>query len=193
MTGGEGGPLCASNERMGVLEELQYTTGQGPSHDAYRSGVPVSASTLDAEASRRWPAFVDLAVDNGIGAVAAFPMLSSGFAVGVLTVYQDVSGALSAAQLDDGVVLAEVLTETVLSLQDAHTDGALAPGLDEVVAYRAQIHQASGMSRSDSSRLRKHWPGSERSPSQRPPVGAVARTSAAGGVWPTTVSKSVRR
>jgi AmiR/NasT family two-component response regulator len=33
----------------------------------------------------------------------------------------------------------------LLGLQDAETDGGLAPALDSAVAYRAQIHQASGM------------------------------------------------
>ena len=39
----------------------------------------------------------------------------------------------------------QVLTETVLSLQDAAPEGVLAEGLQEVVAYRAEVHQASGM------------------------------------------------
>ncbi|MBK5330503.1 MAG: ANTAR domain-containing protein, partial [Ilumatobacteraceae bacterium] len=38
-----------------------------------------------------------------------------------------------------------LLTETVLSLQDAAPRGELAGGLEDIVAYRAEIHQASGM------------------------------------------------
>jgi hypothetical protein len=42
-------------------------------------------------------------------------------------------------------VMATLLTETVLSLQDAAPPGELASGLEDVVASRAEIHQASGM------------------------------------------------
>lgn len=37
------------------------------------------------------------------------------------------------------------MTETVLSMQDAAEPGMLAAGQDDAVAYRAEIHQASGM------------------------------------------------
>jgi hypothetical protein len=48
-------------------------------------------------------------------------------------------------QHTDSIAMVEVLTETVLSLQDAAPAGALAADLDDAVAYRAEIHQASGM------------------------------------------------
>jgi hypothetical protein len=145
MAGEQAGPLCASNARMRMVEDLQFTTGEGPCRDAFASGLPVSAPNFGVDASRRWPAFVDLAVANGIGAVFAFPMAASGVMVGALTLYQDEPGALTTLQHEDSVSLADVLTETVLSVQDAAPDGVLAAGLDDAVAYRAQIHQAAGM------------------------------------------------
>ena len=145
MAGEQAGPLCVSNERMRLLEDLQFTTGEGPCKDAFTTRHPVLASQLDIEASGRWPAFVDLAVATGIGAVFAFPLSSMGATVGVLTLYQDVAGALTTKQFSDSVAIADVISETVWSLQDAVIDGTLAPGLDTAVAYRAQIHQASGM------------------------------------------------
>jgi len=145
MAGEQAGPLCVSNNRMRLLEDLQFTTGEGPCRDAFTSRHPVLASRLDSEASGRWPAFVDLAVTSGIGAVFAFPLSSMGATVGVLTLYQDVAGALTTNQHDDSVAIADVISETVLTLQASAPDGILAPGLDGAVAYRAQIHQASGM------------------------------------------------
>ena len=145
MAGGQPGPLCVSDARTAVLEDLQFTAGEGPCRDAYNTRHPVFATRLDIAASERWPAFVDLAVSSGIGAVFAYPLSASGGAIGVLTLYQDATGALSAAQHDDSVMVAEILTEALLSLQDAAPDGVLAAELDDAVAYRAQIHQASGM------------------------------------------------
>lgn len=145
MSGGHAGPVCVSGDRMAVLEELQYTMGVGPCQDAYSSGRPVHAPNFNAATSARWPTFILQARDSGVGAVFAYPMSSHGAKVGVLTLYQDNEGELSADQHYDSLALATLLTETVLSMQDTAPPGELAGGLEEVVAYRAEIHQASGM------------------------------------------------
>lgn len=145
MGGDQAGPICVSDQSVSALEDLQYGIGQGPCRDAFRSGESVHAPQLDEIAWSRWPSFVDLARASGIRAVFAYPLLAGGANVGVLTLYQRLEGSLSEAQNNDSVALSEVLTETVLSLQDDVPAGTLAPGLDDVVQYRAEIYQASGM------------------------------------------------
>jgi hypothetical protein len=145
MGAGQSGPLCVSSPRMAELEDLQFTMGVGPCQDAFQSGRPVHAPRLDASIVALWPAFVDLARDSGVGAVFAYPLASNGANIGVMTLYQDREGELTAGQHDDSIALAKVITETVLSLQDAAPVGVLAEGLEETVAYRAEMHQASGM------------------------------------------------
>jgi len=145
MGGAHAGQLCVSSKRMAALEDLQFTMGVGPCQDAFSTGQPVHAPSLGIAAGARWPAFVDLAHDAGIGSVFAYPLSTNGAKIGVMTLYQDREGELSVGQHDDSIAMAEVLTETVLSLQDAAPDGVLAEGLKEAVAYRAEVHQASGM------------------------------------------------
>ena len=145
MGGDQAGPICVSDPNVAALEDLQYTIGQGPCRDAYSTGVSVHAPRFDVDASTRWPSFVSLAQDSGFGAVFAYPLITAGAKVGVLTLYLHAEGDLTKAQHDDSMVLAEVLTETVLSLQDEAPSGTLAPGLDDAVKYRAEIYQASGM------------------------------------------------
>ncbi len=145
MGDGQAGPVCVSSRRMAELEDLQFTMGEGPCQDAFRSGRPVHAPSFDLSVIARWPSFVDQAQECGVGAVFAYPLAANGVKIGVLTLYQDDEGELSAAQHDDSMALVEVLTETVLSLQDAAPEGALAAGLEDAVTYRAEIHQASGM------------------------------------------------
>lgn len=145
MGGDQAGPICVSDPSVAALEDLQYTVGQGPCRDAFRTGVSVHAPRLDLDASTRWPSFVSLAQKSGIGAVFAYPLIAAGAKVGVLTLYQRREGELTSTQQDDSIAIAEVLTETVLSLQDAAPPDVLAPGLDDAVQYRAEIYQASGM------------------------------------------------
>jgi hypothetical protein len=145
MGGDHDGPVCVSNARMAALEDLQYTTGEGPCRDAFAFGLPVAAPNLDGEDAHRWPAFIDLAVASGVGSVFAYPLQSARLVVGVLTLYGDASGSLSGDQHADSLALAVVLAEAMLSLQDAAMPGDLAVGLEDAVAYRAQVHQATGM------------------------------------------------
>jgi hypothetical protein len=145
MGGDQAGPICVSGPNVAALEDEQYTVGAGPCRDAFDTGVSVHAPSFDTDTSTRWPTFVALARTCGIGAAFAYPLSAAGATVGVLTLYQHAEGALSSAQQDDSVALVGVLTETVLSLQDDAPLGTLAPGLDDAVRYRAQIHQASGM------------------------------------------------
>ncbi len=145
MGGTHSGPLCVSSQRVATLEDLQFTMGIGPCQDAFSFGRPVHVPRLDGVAGQRWPSFVDEARGAGIGAVFAYPLSTSGAMIGVLTLYQDGEGSLSSTQHDDSVAVARVLTETVLSLQDAAPTGVLAEGLENAVTYRAEVYQASGM------------------------------------------------
>lgn len=145
MGGDQAGPICVSDPSVAALEDLQYTIGQGPCRDAFRTGLSVHAPRLDMDAFALWPSFVSLARDSAIGAVFAYPLITAGAKVGVLTLYQHDEGDLTVEQHDDSLALTEVITETVLSLQDEAPAGTLAPGLDDAVRYRAEIYQASGM------------------------------------------------
>src|SRR5580698_3257688 len=50
-------PLAASDEVSARLEELQFTTGEGPGADEFRLGAPVLIPDLES-AVARWPGFV---------------------------------------------------------------------------------------------------------------------------------------
>lgn len=144
-SGDDAGPLCASDDRAGALEGMQFTLGEGPCRDAYRSRAPVSVPRFTTEVTPGWSPFVELAIANGICAVFAYPLSVAGSTVGTLTLYQDTPGPLTADQHTGSLALSEVLAETMLSLQDRMPDGVLAPELDGAVAYRAEIYQAAGM------------------------------------------------
>ena len=145
MGGASTGPVCVSSNRVAALEDLQFTMGIGPCRDAFTTGRPVHAASFDHPASSRWPSFVVQARQAGIGAVFAYPLSSNGARVGVMTLYQDGEGDLGTSQHQDSIVVAQIITETILSLQDAAPAGTLSKDLSEIVAYRAQVHQASGM------------------------------------------------
>ena len=142
LSGAQPGPICVSDSKVAGLENLQFDLSQGPCRDAYSTGRPVHVSHLDEAAAVRWPPFVGLAHSSGIRAVSAYPLMNDVAGVGVLTLYRAAEGHLSDAQLDDSLAIAQVLTDTLMSLRTAELS---ALRIEEATPYRAEIYQASGM------------------------------------------------
>lgn len=146
MSGGRhNGTLAVSDAVIGVVEELQFTLGEGPCIDACVSAEPVFEPDLRDPRMARWPAFCGPAVEAGVRAVFGFPLRTGGEGLGALDVYLDQPGALGDEQVEDAIALAQVISTTVLSLQADATPGTLAPELNSRLDHRAVVHQASGM------------------------------------------------
>ena len=100
-------PLGASDGLSAQLEELQFTTGDGPEGEDFALGVPVLIPDLESAAGR-WPVFVPAAVAAGAQALFAVPLQAGAIQVGVLSMYRSQPGSLTAAELADGLVLADI-------------------------------------------------------------------------------------
>jgi hypothetical protein len=116
---GNGGHLMQATDEVGrYLADLQLTLGEGPSFDAYSAGGPALASDLaDEESGRRWPTFASAACQAGAAAVFAFPLAVGAIRAGVLSLYRDRPGALSARQLGDALLFADTATLLLLNAQ----------------------------------------------------------------------------
>jgi hypothetical protein len=139
------GTLGVSNSVMTLVEDLQFTLGEGPCIDAYASDHPILEPDLRDPATNRWPAFSGPAVLAGVRAVFGFPLRTGTANLGALDLYLDHPGDLRADQLSDAVVLASVISTTVLALQLDAAPGELPVELDATMLHRAIVHQASGM------------------------------------------------
>jgi hypothetical protein len=146
MVGGElRGTAGVSDPGIAVVQELQLTLGEGPCVDAWTSRAPVLESDLANPAVVRWPAFAEAGVDAGVLAVFAFPLALGAIRIGVLVLYRDRLGMLSADELAYSLVLADVATHMVLGLQAGAPAGELHELLAREPPHWAEIHQATGM------------------------------------------------
>jgi GAF domain-containing protein len=139
------GTVCSSDPVAETVEELQYTSGEGPCVDAFRTRQPVLVPDLGAENVVRWPGFRDGAIAAGVRAVFGFPMLIGAVCIGAVNLYHDQPGSLTAEQFADAGAVAHVAGRTVLDWQSVAGEGSLARQLEHVPANRAVVHQASGM------------------------------------------------
>ena len=139
------GSVCTTNEVSALIEELQYTLGEGPCVDAYDSDRPVLEPDLADPITPRWVAFTPPAVEAGARAVFGFPLQVGAVRLGALNLYRDRPGPLSEEQYADALVLADVAAQTVLSMQAQAPPGMLGAELEEGANFRLVVHQASGM------------------------------------------------
>jgi hypothetical protein len=147
--GAEAGHLMrATDEVSEQLAELEVTLGEGPCRAASTSGGPVLASDLaQRQAVRRWPVFAPAARQAGAAAIFAFPLQVGAIQAGVMGLYRERPGSLSAFQLGDALVFADTATLLLLDAQDQAT-GDLGPQTGQpadLTLHRAEIDQATGM------------------------------------------------
>lgn len=143
--GGPRGSLCTTDAASGLIEELQYTLGEGPSLDVYRQDRAVVEPDLAAPLIPRWPAFSGPAVDSGVRAVFSFPIRVGAVRLGALHLHRDRPGPLTNEQHADSLVTAQILAEAILALQAKAEPGELAQTLETDGDFHYVAHQASGM------------------------------------------------
>jgi hypothetical protein len=139
------GSVCSSNPVSELIEELQYTLGEGPCVDAYRLDRPVIEPDLDANGTPRWSGFTPAAVAAGARAVFGFPLQVGAVRLGALNLYRDRTGPLSDDQYADCLVLAGVAAQSVLNMQAQAPPGALGAELEKGASGHFVVHQAAGM------------------------------------------------
>src|SRR5882757_9103690 len=98
------GSVCSSNDVSALIEELQYTLGEGPCVDAYHGDRPVLEP--DLAGTDRWLAFTPPAVAAGARASFGFPRQVGGVRLGALNLSRDQPGAMIDEQYADALVLA---------------------------------------------------------------------------------------
>lgn len=145
MSENHNGPVCHSDERSLALDELQFSLGEGPSLDAFAKREAILEPDLEHARLARWPIFTASALELGTRGVFALPLNAGSKCIGVLTLYNDVAGALSEEQRADGMVVADEVARSVLEAQRRDGTDLLAADLNDAASHRAEVHQATGM------------------------------------------------
>ncbi|MDQ1439500.1 MAG: hypothetical protein QOK43_3129, partial [Acidimicrobiaceae bacterium] len=139
------GSVCSSNSVSTVIEDLQFTLGEGPCIDAYNTEQPVIEPDLADPEVQRWIAFSPAAVAAGARAVFGFPLLVGSVRIGALNLYRDEPGELTDDQHAYALMMAEVAARAVLDMQAHAPPGVLAAEMENGPDFRFVVHQASGM------------------------------------------------
>jgi hypothetical protein len=139
------GSLCSSDAVSELIEDLQYTLGEGPCVDAYRHDTVVSEPDLADPQTGRWSAFTPPVLQAGARAVFGFPLRVGTVRLGALNLYRDRPGGLSADQHADALVLADVTARWVLDAQAGAPSGVVAEQLEAGADFHFAVHNAAGI------------------------------------------------
>ena len=139
------GSLCTSDEVSHLIEELQYTLGEGPCVDAHRQDTVVAEPDLADPVTRLWPVFTPAALQAGARAVFGFPLRVGMVRLGALNLYRDRPGPLSGDQHADALVVAGVAARWVLEAQAGAPPDAVAEELERGADFHFVAHNAAGM------------------------------------------------
>jgi hypothetical protein len=146
MTGsGPTAVLAATDGAARVIEELQFSLGEGPCVESVKTGRPVLHDDLAQTAAQLWPGFTPAALDAGVSAVFAFPLQVGAITLGALDLSRDFVGPLEDGDVKEAVALAAAATALLLHLQLASEPGDVHADLANRLMDRAVVHQASGM------------------------------------------------
>ena len=140
-----GGVVASSDDVARSVGEAAFTTGEGPSLDAYSQARPVFAPYLLDEGQRLWPGYVSAIRASGIGACFSLPLHVGAVRLGVLDLYAAKPGPLDPDQVSLALTLADLAVERLLDPDPGTSVGDVSARLVDALERRAEIHQAQGM------------------------------------------------
>jgi GAF domain-containing protein len=140
-----GGAVCTTDQVSKLIEDLQFTLGEGPCVDAFSQDRPVMEPDLTKPEVPRWMAFSVPVIAAGVRAVFGFPLQVGAVRLGALNLYRDQPGPLSDEQHADALVMADVSAAAVLMMQANAPPGRLGVELELGADFRYVVHQAAGM------------------------------------------------
>jgi hypothetical protein len=144
--------LWSSDATASLLEELQFSLGEGPCMQAATTGRAVMVADVnDSPEAAGWPAFTAAVLERSAArALFVVPLQWGVINLGVLDLYRVAPGGLSQDQCRDVIAAANLAALMMLELR-TDPDDALglhdsdAPWLDPELGSHTAIHQATGM------------------------------------------------
>jgi GAF domain-containing protein len=144
--------LWVSDATASLLEELQFSFGEGPCMQAATTGRAVMVADLnDSLDAASWPAFAAAVLEqSNVRALFVVPLHWGVINLGVLDLYRVAPGGLSQDQCRDLIAATNLAALMMLELRTDPDDSlglhdSDAPWLDPTLSSHTEIHQATGM------------------------------------------------
>lgn len=135
--------VASTNETILRMDAHQYDTHEGPCLSAASQGEAFHSESLADEA--RWPAFVPLALDEGIASILSTPLLHGGGAIGALNIYSSAASVFGPIQIELAAVLAGQASRVLTDPSTERSDADISERLGAALRSRLVLAQAQGI------------------------------------------------
>ena len=136
--------VAASSHNAADLEAFQAQRSQGPCYDCYSDGRPVLVPDVEATLDR-WPAFVPVALGQGVRSVHAIPLRLRDQVLGAMGLFSSAHGELNGPDLRLAQSLADVATIAMIQDRVAADRQAVDEQLQTALESRVVLEQAKGV------------------------------------------------
>ncbi|KAA2261850.1 GAF and ANTAR domain-containing protein [Solihabitans fulvus] len=141
--GGQVMTVASSDAHASMIDEIQYSSGQGPCLECMRGAEPILVPDLTRET--RWGTYSTTMLAHGVRSVYSHPLHADGTAIGALNLYATTVDGFD-TQTRQAIQLTAEHTGVLLSAAiNAARQAALTDQLRQALASRAVIDQALGM------------------------------------------------
>jgi GAF domain-containing protein len=135
--------IVKSTDFVRVIDDIQYSIGQGPCISAAETGTTMRSGSLGGDP--RWPRFGPRAGRLGVHSVLSLPLLTPGGVVGAMNVYAHAKDAFDERSEQLGELFAVPAAISVLNAQILAQSQRLATQLQAALVSRPVIDQAIGI------------------------------------------------
>lgn len=135
--------VAASNDKVLTMDRHQYETGEGPCLEARSQDRWFYIESLADET--RWPAFVPLALDQGIHSILSSPLKTRDRAQGALNIYSTATRAFGQREQELAALFADQASKILTAAAPDSIDNDSVQRFTSALAARQTIHQAQGV------------------------------------------------
>ena len=137
--------VCASDDTVERIEELQGSLGEGPSVEAFDSGGSVLVADVAADDGTRWPMFAEAIGVTSVGSIFSFPLQIGVIRLGVMDLYRREPAPLTRDEFAAALRVSELVTSAILTSADGGSENWTNERWLEQSSLSRDINQATGM------------------------------------------------
>jgi GAF domain-containing protein len=105
--------VTATSMDIAAIEDVQFSVGEGPCHEAFVTGEQVTVPSLELD--DRWPRFRQVGLGRGMRSVAVIPMPLAARRIGALSLYRLLPHTWGSEELETAQLLADIASGYVVN------------------------------------------------------------------------------
>ncbi|AND18015.1 GAF and ANTAR domain-containing protein [Rathayibacter tritici] len=136
--------IASTDERLCLIEMLQFSSDDSPFAETIRTGAVVTGVS-SADIGARWPFVAEAVQECGFQSTHSIPLRFAGRTIGALGIFRATAGGLDASEVLAAQAIADVATIALVHERTTRINTLALEQLQHALDSRIVIEQAKGM------------------------------------------------